>query len=299
MASTSNSNMIQFPRLPSVSWDSTGDKVLSGYPLPPPAGRTLKQSRSTESLTQRKDRVEFLRRREWTRRIAAGGDQPIVPTVSSPLLVSSLPCHQDALPCPHTSFPAKCTQDVEADASSSSPSSPPQRRERTYSWEDIVAAADAAASTFDYNSSGYTGRPDTINETDEDEPYVIYTATPRASALAQSSSLSLSPSTPFSLASPSAYTYTPNTPGANVIYSTSPSHSPSPSPTLSPLSSPGAVPSIGNGGLQYGRRASWRGPHSRHSSLSSISEEDEGSATHTMHTQPAHPWAARPGHVHT
>ena len=282
--STSNANMIQFPRLPSVShvWAGTGDKGLPGYPLPPRAGRSLKQSRSTESLTQRKDRVEFLRRREWTRRIAASGDQPIVPTVSSPLLLPSLPCHHGALPCPHTSLPAKRPQaadvDANADALSCSASSPPQRRERTYSWEDIVAAADAAASTYDYNSSGYTGRPDTIDETDEDEPYVIYTATPRASAFAPTSSLSFSPSTSFSLASPSAYTYTPNTPVANVIYSTSPSHSPSPSPTLSPLSSPATVPSIGNGGLQYGRRASWRGPHSRHSSLSSISEEDEGLA---------------------
>ena len=250
-----------------------------GYPLPPRAGRTLKQSRSTESLTQRKDRVEFLRRREWTRRIAAGGDQPIVPTVSSPLPLLSLPCHRGALPCPHTSPPAKRLQDVDADALSVSPSFPPQRRERTYSWEDIVAAADAAASTFDYNSSGYTGRPDTIDETDEDEPYVIYTATPRASAFAPISSLSFSPSNSFSIASPFAYTYTPNTPMANVIYSTSsPSHSPSRSPTLSPLSSPAVVPSIGNGGPQYGRRASWRGPHSRHSSLSSISEEDEGLA---------------------
>ena len=226
--------------------------------------------------------MEFLRRREWTRRIAASGDQPIVPTVSSPLLLPSLPCHHGVLPCPHTSLPAKRPQaadvDANADALCCSAPSPPQRRERTYSWEDIVAAADAAASTYDYNSSGYTGRPDTIDETDEDEPYVIYTATPRASAFAPTSSLSFSPSTSFSLASPSAYTYTPNTPVANVIYSTSPSHSPSPSPTLSPLSSPATVPSIGNGGLQYGRRASWRGPHSRHSSLSSISEEDEGLA---------------------
>ncbi|TBU31294.1 hypothetical protein BD309DRAFT_953934 [Dichomitus squalens] len=228
MASTasSSSNLIQFPKLPAVSsspWDSTADKLFPPQPQPSRAGRTLKQSRSTESLTQRKDRVEFLRRREWTRRIAASGDQPVLPT----------------------------------------------RRERTYSWEDIVAAADAAASTFDYNSSGYTGRPDTINETDEDEePYVIYTASPRASYSSSSPTL-------FSLSAPSAYTaYTPHTPGATVIYSTS---SPSHSPTLSPLSSPAAaVPSIGLGGPHHVRRASWRGPHSRHSSLSSISEEDEG-----------------------
>nr|VWP01723.1 Hsp70 [Ganoderma boninense] len=282
--STSNANLIQFPRLPSVApiWDSTGDKVSPGYPLPPRAGRSLKQSRSTESLTQRKDRVEFLRRREWTRRIAASGDQPIVPTVSSPFLLLSPPCLRGLLPCPHTSLPAKCSHHVDVDANADAPYSsappPPQRRERTYSWEDIVAAADAAASTYDYNSSGYAGRPDTIDETDEDEPYVIYTATPRASAFAPTSSLSFSPSTSFSLASPSAYTYTPNTPVANVIYSTSASQSPSTSPTLSPLSSSAPMPSIGNGGPQHGRRASWRGPHSRHSSLSSISEEDEGLA---------------------
>ncbi|RPD77179.1 hypothetical protein L226DRAFT_533180 [Lentinus tigrinus ALCF2SS1-7] len=150
----------------------------------------------------------------------------------------------------------------------------PQRRARTYSWEDIIAAADAAASTYDYNSSGgYTGRPDTIDETDEsDEPYVIYTATPRPSL--QSSN---------SYPAPSALAYTPSyTPGGNVIYSTSsPSSSPSPSPTLSPLPTSSPVRDlnlIGLGGPYYGRRGPWRGPHSRHSSLSSISEEDEGLA---------------------
>ena len=259
--------MIQFPRLPAVSpsWDAPGGKLSPSQPQPPRAGRTLKQSRSTESLTQRKDRVEFLRRREWTRRIAASGDQPVLPTVSSPLPVSSLLGSQATLPCPWASFPVIPARRRDADAGSVV--SPRQRRERTYSWEDIVAAADAAASTFDYDSSGYTGRPDTIDETDEDEPYVIYTASPRASPSSPSS-------TPFSLSAPSAYnTYTPHTPGTTVIYSTSPSHS----PTLSPLSSPAAaVPSIGSGGPHYSRRASWRGPHSRHSSLSSISEEDEG-----------------------
>ncbi|KAI9058805.1 hypothetical protein FKP32DRAFT_1606594 [Trametes sanguinea] len=220
MASSSDahfSNMIQFPRLPSVpeTWNTAGDKSL----LPPRPhsmrdGRTLKQSKSTESLTQRKDRVEFLRRREWTRRVASNGDQP-----------SSIP-----------------------------------KRTRTYSWEDIIAAADAAADSWDYNSSaGYARRPDTIDELDEsDEPYIIYTATPRP---------------------PAPSTYNPHTPGATVLYSTSPS--PSPSPTLSPLgtSSPvrdlsptSSIPSS----AQYFPRRAWRGPHSRHSSLSSISEEDEG-----------------------
>ncbi|KAI0632949.1 hypothetical protein C8Q77DRAFT_857135 [Trametes polyzona] len=220
-SSSMYSNMIQFPRLPSVPeiWDTTADEPVFLPPRPTNLreGRKLKQSKSTESLTQRKDRVEFLRRREWTRRVASGGDQP--------------------------------------------------KRSRTYSWEDIVAAADAAANSWDYyapQASGYARRPDTIDETDEsDEPYVIYTATPRPPA-------------------PSAYT--PSVPGATVLYSTSPSHSPSPSPTLSPLpttspvrdlSPPSSVAGLGN--PYYSRRA-WRGPHSRHSSLSSISEEDEGLA---------------------
>ncbi|KAI0759020.1 hypothetical protein C8Q74DRAFT_279392 [Fomes fomentarius] len=229
MASSSHtSNIIQFPRLPSVSpvWDVTGDNTFLAAPLPPRAGRTLKQSKSTESLTQRKDRVEFLRRREWTRRAAAGNDQPIAQTT----------------------------------------------RARTYSWEDIIAAADAAASTFDYNSSGYAGRPDTIDEADEGEPYVIYSTSPRPPLQSAHS---------FPSPSPSPYTYTPHTPGGTVIYSTSPSHSPSPSPTLSPPPARNSVrdlPQISNGSPYYGRRLSWCGPHSRHSSLSSISEEDEGLA---------------------
>lgn len=99
MASSSHtSNIIQFPRLPSVSpvWDVTGDNTFLAAPLPPRAGRTLKQSKSTESLTQRKDRVEFLRRREWTRRAAAGNDQPIAQTVSYPSSLSLPPIR------PHT-----------------------------------------------------------------------------------------------------------------------------------------------------------------------------------------------------
>ncbi|KAI0742850.1 hypothetical protein C8Q80DRAFT_1123005 [Daedaleopsis nitida] len=225
-SSSTNANMIQFPRLPSVSpsWTITENRSFPAPPAPPRAGRSLKQSRSTESLTQRKDRVEFLRKREWTRRAAAGSDQPNVSN---------------------------------------------QRRARTYSWEDIIDAADAAASTFDYNSSGSAGRPDTIDEADEDEPYVIYATSPRPPL--QSANSFPSPS----------YSYTPHTPGATVIYSTSPSPSPSPSPTLSPLPSSAPVrdlPPIGTPGPYYNRRLSWRGPHSRHSSLSSISEEDEGLA---------------------
>ena len=150
------------------------------------------------------------------------------------------------------------------------------------------AAADAAADSYDYSGTpapdpsrpSYPGRPDTIDETDEvaEEPYVIYTATPRPPA---------HHATPVVPAS-GAFAYPPpaHTPGA-VIYSTSPASSPSssPSPTLSPASdvsrSVKDLPLIGAGiGGPYfnARRASWRGPHSRHSSLSSISEEDEGLA---------------------
>ncbi|KAI0744614.1 hypothetical protein C8Q76DRAFT_700421 [Earliella scabrosa] len=270
MASTStNANMIQFPRLPSVApvWDVTGDRQsYPAHPQPPRAGRTLKQSKSTESLTQRKDRVEFLRRREWTRRVAAGNDQPVAPTVSTPSATRafSAPARDTPyVPFIHASRPVNAMHETDAQF-------PPQRRARTYSWEDIIAAADAAASTFDYNSSGSAGRPDTIDEADEDEPYVIYSTSPRPPL--QSA---------HSFPAPSPYTYTPHTPGT-VIYSTSPSPSPSPSPTLSPLPSNTAVrdlPQIGLGGpYHHSRRVSWRGPHSRHSSLSSISEEDEGLA---------------------
>ena len=265
-----HSGMIQFPRLPTVAgpWDAPMDKHLSAQPPLPRAKHALKPSRSTESLTQRKDRVEFLRRREWTRRAAAGGDQSSVPPVSISLVHAAAP-RPPPVPCSH---PDSATAYVNADASRT------QRRARTYSWEDIVAAADAAASNFDYSPSGspYVGRPDTIDETDEadEEPYIIYTATPRPPAQHAS---------PLSLPASHAYPTFENTPGA-VIYSTSPSSSPSPSPspTLSPIpaSTPVLVPTLGIGGpyFNHARRASLRGPHSRHSSLSSISEEDEGLA---------------------
>ena len=105
---------------------------------------------------------------------------------------------------------------------------------------------------------------------------MIYTASPRPPLQSANS-----------FPAPSAFAYTtPYTPTGTVIYSTSSaSPSPSPSPTLSPLpassSSPVrdlSLPAIGLGGPYYSRRGPWRGPHSRHSSLSSISEEDEGLA---------------------
>ncbi|KAI0369272.1 hypothetical protein BV20DRAFT_372246 [Pilatotrama ljubarskyi] len=245
MASSSyHSNMIQFPRLPSVpeSWDTSRDEPLLPLARPRNAhdARTLKTSRSSESLTHRKDRVEFLRRREWTRRVATGGDQP-----------SSIP-----------------------------------KRARTYSWEDIIAAADAAADSWDYYSAPQLPprrapqpQPDTL----DDEPYVIYTATPQPRARAHPHASAPGPLRPSAAIS----AYTPHTPEPLVLYSTSPSspsHSPapSPSPTLSPLPGPArgaSPPSSFAPGLGFGRRGGWRaGPHSRHSSLSSISEEDEGLA---------------------
>ncbi|KAL1937395.1 hypothetical protein VTO73DRAFT_13731 [Trametes versicolor] len=218
----SSSSAIQFPRLASAPdiWNTTPDELLylPARPQNTRDGRKLKQSKSAESLTQRKDRVEFLRRREWTRRVSSGGDQP-----------ASIP-----------------------------------KRARTYSWEDIIAAADAAAASWDYPppQGGYARRPDTIDELDEsDEPYVIYTASPRSAA------------------APAAYT--PQPAGGDVLYSTSPSRSPntSPAPSPSPVRdlSPPAVSAAAANNPYFSRRG-WRGPHSRHSSLSSISEEDEGLA---------------------
>ncbi|KAH9852930.1 hypothetical protein C2E23DRAFT_139045 [Lenzites betulinus] len=233
VSSSLHSNMIQFPCLPSVqeAWNVSADEhhYLPARPHTSRDGRRLKQSKSTESLDQRKDRVEFLRRREWTRRVASAGDLQHTPT----------------------------------------------KRARTYSWEDIIAAADAAASSWDFTSPASVRRPDTIDELDEsdDEPYVIYTATPRPHA-------------------PSAYTPAPlPIPGASVLYSTSGSGSSSPysdsSPSPSPSHASPAYPvrdlsPLGHAGLgganPYFARRGLRGPHSRHSSLSSISEEDEGLA---------------------
>ncbi|KAI0673107.1 hypothetical protein C8Q78DRAFT_1022757 [Trametes maxima] len=86
-SSSTHSNMIQFPCLPSVQdhWNTSRDQPL--LPMRRPGARdsrTLKPSKSTESLTQRKDRVEFLRRREWTRRVSGGADQPPSASVSFP-----------------------------------------------------------------------------------------------------------------------------------------------------------------------------------------------------------------------
>ncbi|KAH9920868.1 uncharacterized protein BXZ73DRAFT_104602 [Epithele typhae] len=219
-----HSAALTFPRMsaPTIWESSSAAPQFPAAPLPPRASRNLKQSRSTENLSHRKDRVDFLRSRESTRRASTGGDLP----------------------------------------------STPSRHTRTYSWEDIIAAADAAAS-----ASPFVGRPDTIDEAEEsdDEPYVIYTATPRAPAPRASPA-------PFAYPTPAL----PHTLGT-VIYSTSPasSPSPSPSPTLSPAPARerDVPPMIGIGGPYFnGRRSSLRGPHSRHSSLSSISEEDEGLA---------------------
>jgi len=98
----------------------------------------------------------------------------------------------------------------------------------TYSWVDILAAADAVDDLDDVASPPYT--PD-----EPSEPYVIYTASPRSSSASRSDA------------------YTPSHPHTH-----SPMHH-IPPPTIRP-------------------RRSGLLPRSRHSSLTSISEEDEPSS---------------------
>ncbi len=107
----SSSSVIQFPRLTSSPdiWNTTPDEFLylPARPQNVRDGRKLKQSKSAESLTQRKDRVEFLRRREWTRRVSYGGDQPTSIPVSPS---SQSACHLSKL-CPrHTDSPTSNKQ---------------------------------------------------------------------------------------------------------------------------------------------------------------------------------------------
>ncbi|OBZ74649.1 hypothetical protein A0H81_05438 [Grifola frondosa] len=185
-------DMSQFPHLAAYpySYALESEPDMAALLDVAPCDERGRQRKFVENLVQRRERVEFLRRREWTRRISAWIDQS---TVAS-------------------------------DAQT--------RQPLAYAWEDVLAAADADASGSFY---GDTRRlPDVIDETDEPgpecAPYVIYTASPRPRSPSQ---------TGQDIESETSY---------------------SPSSTASPVA----------------RRGSWRGAHSRHSSLSSISEEDEG-----------------------
>jgi len=151
---------------------------------PPLYVSSERQQKFVESLAQRRERVEFLRRREWTRRIAEWID--------------------------HTAGDARALAHI------------------THSWVDILAAADAVDDLDDVASPQYT--PD---ESSSDEPYIIYTASPRSGPAPRLNSYIPSP--------------THTQPPAHQI----------PSPSL------------------RRQRSARMLPRSRHSSLSSISEEDE------------------------
>lgn len=142
-----------------------------------------RQEKFVESMAQRRERVEFLRRKEWTRRIS------------------------------------------EWIAHSASPEAK-QFAHLSHSWIDILAAADAD----DEYACAHNYTP--CEPPSPEEPYVIYTATPRSAATCRDDT-------------------------------------PVPTHTHTPPSSPYPPPQP----VQRPRPA--RNPRSRHSSLSSISEEDE------------------------
>ncbi|KAI0728906.1 hypothetical protein C8Q72DRAFT_884785 [Fomitopsis betulina] len=157
-----------------------------------------RQDKFLESTAQRRQRVEFLRRREWTRRIAEWIDSAAAGSSSS-----------------------------SADAKALAPI--------TYSWVDILAAADADDDYEDtpaFVPSAPTPSPSPhphpsvthpyTPDGQDDEPYIIYTASPRSRA---------------------------STPAPTPAYPARP-------PALQPV-----------------RRRPGLSPRSRHSSLSSISEE--------------------------
>ncbi|EPS98878.1 hypothetical protein FOMPIDRAFT_1024449 [Fomitopsis schrenkii] len=199
------------------------DAYIPWTPAPAPIDLHLaadakgRQTKFVESTAQRRQRVEFLRRREWTRRIAEWIDSAAAGSSSS-------------------SAEAKALAPI------------------TYSWVDILAAADADDDYEDPpafapsapspaapcpSPSAYphpAAYPYTPDEQD-DEPYIIYTASPR-------SRTSLPP---------------PHTP-----------------PALAPAY-PARPPALHCQPLPptAARRRSGPSPRSRHSSLSSISEEEE------------------------
>ena len=240
----------------SAKLPAPADAYIPWTPAPAPidlhlaAHAKARQTKFVESTAQRRQRVEFLRRREWTRRIAewidsaaagnSAADAPQAKVRVSPAL-------------PHATLHIRADMPT-ITAQALAPI--------TYSWVDILAAADAdddyedaplpspshspspapsapapcssspAPSPYPAYAYPYPYIPD---EPDDDEPYVIYTASPR-------SSTSAGPLPPAYPARPPALSWQP---------------APSPAPTLA------------------ARRRSGPSPRSRHSSLSSISEEEE------------------------
>ncbi|KAH9837723.1 uncharacterized protein C8Q71DRAFT_754142 [Rhodofomes roseus] len=177
-SATPSSSKLPPPSLPWTPDAAPIDLYLASQAHDAAKGR---QTKFVESLQQRRQRVEFLRRREWTRRIAEWIDSAAGPE-------------------------AKALAPI------------------TYSWVDILAAADA---DDDYEDPlapapypSFPCAPAYTPAAPDAEPYIIYTASPRSST---------SPARPPAL----------NT---------------APPPVL---------------------RRTHAEPRSRHSSLSSISEEEE------------------------
>ncbi|GBE87163.1 hypothetical protein SCP_1004100 [Sparassis crispa] len=187
---------VQFPYSYSAADSSYLPPMGPQYPLyqTPRAAHDDRgrQKKFIESSAQRRGRVEFIRRREWTHRITDWVNQYASP---SPKLGT------------------------------------------TYTWDHLLRYVD----DDDYAASA----PDTLDDPDDAEPYIIYTASPRPR----------------------------------------PSDTPSPSPSLSSVSSSSSCSSATATAASSSptflppaprvRRRPHEIPRSRHSSLSSISEEDE------------------------
>ncbi|KAL6308931.1 hypothetical protein BKA93DRAFT_486664 [Sparassis latifolia] len=213
---------VQFPYSYSAADSSYLPPMGPQYPLyqTPRAAHDDRgrQKKFIESSAQRRGRVEFIRRREWTHRITDWVNQ-----YASPSPKVSSPCS-----IPYTSSAFLISPFVH---------SPPLQLGTTYTWDHLLRYVD----DDDYAASA----PDTLDDPDDAEPYIIYTASPRPR----------------------------------------PSDTPSPSPSLSSVSSSSSCSSATATAASSSptflppaprvRRRPHEIPRSRHSSLSSISEEDE------------------------
>ena len=175
-----------------------------------------RQKRFVEDVEQRRQRVEFLRRKEWTRRIAAWIDQSGRGARAAAAAAAANQVRTHARTVVTLTSPS-----VPALTHTSCPQNPTST---TFSWEDLLAAHEPE------------------HAEDDAEPYVIYTASPRSPSSSSSSSSLCSLVDPPSPATPVAFP-TSRSPGS-------------------------AAPGL--------NKLRWT-PHSRHSSLTSISEEEDES----------------------
>ncbi|KAH9921153.1 uncharacterized protein B0H18DRAFT_1213139 [Fomitopsis serialis] len=187
-------------RRPPLDARSRADRAVHAQ-----APAKARQDKFVESVAQRKERVEFLRRREWTRRIAewidsaAGADAKVR--------------------APHRAV----MRDASADAHTPQ-ALPPITYSRRRDYEDAPPPAQPAP--YRYPSHPH-------DEPESMEPYIIYTASPRSHP---------APALPSSYTPPPAY--------------------------------PARPPALNMQGAPMRQRSAAE-LRSRHSSLSSISEEEE------------------------